>query len=92
MQFRIFLIFAENLTILSLNMINSIPLETSIKEQKSTFSTWINKILLVDLSALVLFNYLPSSMVSLFCDTIKGNESHVGNFHFWFYNMNHLSI
>ena len=26
------------------------------------------------------------------CDTIKGNESHVGNIQFWFFNINHLPI
>ena len=26
------------------------------------------------------------------CDTIKGNESHVGNIQFWFLNINLLSI
>ena len=26
------------------------------------------------------------------CDTIKGNESHVGNIQFWVFNINHLSI
>ena len=26
------------------------------------------------------------------CDTIKGNESHVGNIQFWAFNINHLSI
>ena len=26
------------------------------------------------------------------CDTIKANESHVGNFQFWFFNINYLSI
>ena len=26
------------------------------------------------------------------CDTVKGNESHVGNIQFWFFNINLLSI
>ena len=26
------------------------------------------------------------------CDTINGNESHVGNFQVWFFNINYLSI
>ena len=26
------------------------------------------------------------------CDTIKGNESHIGNIQFWFFKINHLSI
>ena len=26
------------------------------------------------------------------CDTIKGNDSHVGNIQFWFFIINHLSI
>ena len=31
-------------------------------------------------------------LLFLICDTIKGSESHVGNFQFWFFNMNYLSI
>ena len=36
------------------------------------------------------FSY--SSSQSHICDTIKGNESHVGNFQFWFSNINYLLI
>ena len=34
---------------------------------------------------------IPCLVITI-CDTIKGNESHVGNIQFWFFNVNHLCI
>ena len=40
------------------------------------------------------WNRSSADLLQLFnsCNTIKGNESHVGNIQFWFFNINHLSI
>ena len=55
----------------------------------SRFFTFLHKNLLI----LHIFGQFFTLKITFkICDTIKGNESHVGNIQFWFFNINHLSI